>query len=138
MSDCSREFIARDKAENFTRNDGLWTKRTSGRWREESVGREVQEVKFQLKFRGGGIFKGASAESAALSNNICTEDSLELDIILKLYTVVYFPESFLDDPTEDGLSFLRVERINTISPSASDELRLLRLHFSNIQLKNNT
>lgn len=74
------------------------------------------------KISRGGIFKGASAESAALSNNICTEDSLELDIILKLYTVVYFPESFLDDRTEDGLSFLRVERINTISPSASDEL----------------
>jgi hypothetical protein len=39
---------------------------------EESAGREVPEVKFySLKVRGG-ISKGASAEGAALSNNIWT------------------------------------------------------------------
>lgn len=130
MSDCSREFIARYKIENYKSNDGLWAKRASGGWTEDGVGRESARGEVSTKISRGRIFKRASAESAALSNNICTEDSYELDIILKLYTVVYFPESFLDDRTEDGLSFLRVERINTISPSASDELHLhLHLHL---------
>lgn len=46
---------------------------------EESVGREVTEVKFYENF-AGGIFKGPSAESAALSNNI-VEISFILDLI---------------------------------------------------------
>lgn len=47
---------------------------------EEGVGREVTEVKFYENF-AGEIFKGSSAESAALSNNILTGNSLIMDLI---------------------------------------------------------
>jgi hypothetical protein len=43
-------------------------------------------------------------------------NSFIIDFILKLYMFIS-PSLFLDDRTEDGLSFLRVERINTISSS---------------------
>lgn len=102
----------------YTSSDGLGEKRASGRWRKGAGRASVRRQGFLSYFLQAKISRGIlqAPSAAALSNTNNLKKTffiLQQAIPYSVHPRLY--RSHRDDRAEDGLLFLRVQRINTIS-----------------------